>query len=113
MTLTWSSLGVAMSRWGGDSTTAYNYILDLQGSGLDYFFEIAPGCWSVEENYCNPPTTDPLTNSQANKFLAGVASQGISTFFNMPMIGWTPNITSYTQPLPCSFPKSLFPNQDW
>jgi len=102
-----------MSRWGGDSTSSYNYLNDVQNHGLDFFFELIPGCWDGADGYCEPAPSDPKTNSQSNQFLAGVASQGISTFFTIPLIGWVPNVASYAQPLACSFPKSMFPNQDW
>src|SRR5262245_53507453 len=68
---------LTVARWGGNSTTRYNYKIDVHNTAADYFFENLPGCWGDEGNYCANPPADPQEASTANAFLAATKGKGM------------------------------------
>jgi len=107
-----SAVELTLARWGGNRTTRYNYTIDVDNTGNDYYFENLPGCWGTGGNYCNPQPTDPKTNSSANAFLQAAAGNW-ATFFTVPTMGWVAKSPPvYMHPFTCGFPKTLFPTQD-
>jgi hypothetical protein len=104
-------LGVV--RWGGNSTTRYNYEIDVHNTAADYFFENLPGCFSDAGNYCQSPPADPRENSTANAFLQVAASAGQIALFTIPTIGFVPAPPAvYGHPFTCSCTSAQFPDQD-
>ena len=79
---------IPFTRWGGNTTTRYNYQIDVANSANDYFFENVAGCWNAAGNYCNPVPTDPKGQSGANVFLMNAAGMGLDTLFTIPTLGW-------------------------
>ena len=107
-----SAARIPLARWGGNGTSRYNYQLDMNNTGNDYFFENIPGCWSTAANYCNPPTTDPMNNSGANAFISQMMSAGVVQLVTMPTIGYVAKRAVYNHPFDCGCPVSLLGAQD-
>ncbi len=104
---------IPFTRWGGNTTTRYNYQIDVANSANDYFFENVAGCWNAAGNYCNPVPTDPKGQSGANVFLMNAAGMGLDTLFTIPTLGWVAKgPAAYAHPFLCGFPKSALPTQD-
>src|SRR6185436_14285312 len=104
---------VTVSRWGGNTTSRYNYEIDTGNTGNDYYFENLPGCWSAARSWCSPAPTDPKETSGANSFLQGAARQGIATLLTIPTIGWVAKAPPrYAHPFECGFPRSFAATQD-
>ncbi len=103
---------LSLTRWGGNSTTRYNWQIDTSNTGQDYFFENIPGCWSTAGSYCSPQPTDPRTNSGANALLSAAQARGITTLFTVPTMGWVAATAKYAQPFDCGCPKTLTATQD-
>jgi MYXO-CTERM domain-containing protein len=96
-----SGAKVTAARWGGNSTTRYNYQIDVQNTAADYFYENIPGCWGAAGNYCATPPSDPKEQSGANAFLGGLAGKGVTALFTIPTIGWVAKSAKYGHPFDC------------
>ncbi len=108
-----SSGGVSVTRWGGHSTSRYNYLIDVTNLGADYYFENVPGCWTASRTYCAPPPSNPTDQSDANAFLQAASSAGVTALFTIPTIGWVARgPAKYGHPFDCGCPKSAVPTQD-
>lgn len=105
--------GITLTRWGGNTTSRYNYQIDVANSGNDYFFENIAGCWNTAANYCNPAPADPKGQSGANAFLTSAAGLNLDTLFTIPTLGWVAKgPPAYAHPFLCGFPKSAIAAQD-
>ena len=101
---------IPLTRWGGNSTSRYNYQIDVTNTGFDWYFENTPGCWGTG---CSPVPTDPQTNSGANTFLKDAQTNGIVALMTIPTLGYVAKSPPvYAQPLPCGCPKTAIANQD-
>lgn len=104
---------IPLTRWGGNSTSRYNYQIDVTNTGSDYFFENIPGCWSAAAGYCKSPPKDPRATSGANAFLDGAAAAGAVALLTLPTLGWVAKAPPlYQHPFACGCPKSALPQQD-
>ncbi|MCI1709180.1 MAG: glycoside hydrolase family 44 protein [Chiayiivirga sp.] len=74
-----SDPGYTVRRWGGNSTTRYNYQVDVHNTASDYF-------------YLNFPTlsTSPPNDSTANRFLSETLASAAEPILTIGTIGWTP-----------------------
>ncbi|MFO0549121.1 MAG: glycoside hydrolase family 44 protein [Polyangiaceae bacterium] len=104
--------GTTATRWGGNRTTRYNYEIDVDNTGQDYFFEALPGCWGDAGNYCSNPPADPKSSSGANAFLQSAADHGSLALFTIPTMGWVSKAAKYNHPFDCGCPVSIFGAQD-
>ncbi|MFT3698358.1 MAG: glycoside hydrolase family 44 protein [Kofleriaceae bacterium] len=105
--------GVPIARWGGNSTSRYNYELDIQNTANDYFFENIPGCFSAAQNYCATPPADPKEASQSNAFITAAQAKGATQLVTVPTLGYVskgPITTGH--PFSCGCPKTFNANQD-
>jgi hypothetical protein len=93
------SLGLTLDRWGGNSTTRYDYKTGFHNTGSDWYFEnIPPDSTAVKPH-------DALI--QADR------KAGLRTILTVPLIGWTPKAGSpHKHPYACGFPRSAFASQD-
>ena len=82
-------------RWGGNSTTRYNWQIDVYNTGLDWYFE-------------NIPTTP----GRIDQFVAQDQGTGTETILTMPLIGWTPHRRVESHPYDCGFKISVYGAQD-
>lgn len=73
-----ADLRYPIRRWGGNTTSRYNFQFDVDNRGRDYFFQhIASGDGS------NLPD-----NSTANQFIDATAASGGETLLTIPTLGW-------------------------
>ena len=70
-----ATAGVTLSRWGGNSSSRYNWKLNVTNLDADYYFENYP--WNG---------SGLATNSAA--FLSSVAAAGGSPLMTIPMLPW-------------------------
>ncbi|KAK7045800.1 hypothetical protein VNI00_007202 [Paramarasmius palmivorus] len=82
------TLGVTISRWGGNAVTAYNPSGDFTNAGADWYFE-------------------NRGSDNADEWLAWVHGAGSDTLLTVPALDWvSKDESSY------SFPKTVYPDQD-
>lgn len=69
-------------RWGGNSTTRYNWKVDVHSVGSDWFYF----------NYTNLEPAPPNLphGSSADLFIDSTRSSGGQPLVTLPLIGWTP-----------------------
>ncbi len=96
-----SSANIAVTRWGGDDTSRYNYQTNVVNSANDYYFENFTGSNSML------PNGDNGSGTSFNTFVSAANSLGIASLGTAPVIGWVSNSTVNA----CSFPESTFPGQ--
>lgn len=103
---------IAAGRWGGNSVSRYNYLIDVQNTAADWYFENVPGCWSAEASWCANPPADPKEQSGANALLTALSSHGAKALLTVPTIGWVAKSPPrYGHPFDCGCPKSAYPTQ--
>ncbi|HEX5688317.1 MAG TPA: glycoside hydrolase family 44 protein [Ideonella sp.] len=96
-------LKLPVRRWGGNRTTRYNWKIDVDNTGSDWYFENIP----------NPLPTDGRTlpdGSAADKFVEQDRRTGTQTLMTLPMTGWVakrrpPNDS---HPFDCGFKVSVY-----
>ncbi len=81
-------------RWGGNSTSRYNWQNDTTNTGSDWYFENVP-----EE-------TDAAGN-----FIAQNLRTGTKTLLTVPLIGWVAKSRPSGHPYDCGFKVSLYGTQ--
>jgi hypothetical protein len=87
---------VPIDRWGGNSTSRYNYTNNTYNTGQDWYFEnivAGPG--------------DRLTD-----FVNADRAHHSASLVTVPMIGWVAKDSPSEHPFLCAFPRSTFANQD-
>lgn len=94
-------LRLPVERWGGNSTTRYNWQIDVHNTGSDYYFENIPD---------GDSTTLP-NDSTVDRFVEQDRGTHTQTLLTMPLIGWTPKRRVADHPYDCGFPKTSFPAQ--
>ncbi len=80
-------------RWGGDSTSRYNYQLGVSSSASDWYFE-------NQSNAGVGPT------GEFNDFVTSNQAVGAISMGTVPGLGWVAK-----EGTSCSFPTSTYPNQ--
>lgn len=65
-------------RWGGNSTTRYNWQIDTHNTAMDWF-------------YMNIPDGDGVTNS-VDAFIDDIRAHGGQPLITLSTIGWTPKL---------------------
>ncbi|MFN8195440.1 MAG: glycoside hydrolase family 44 protein [Nocardioidaceae bacterium] len=87
---------VPVDRWGGNSTSRYNYLNHTYNTGSDWYFEnIVSG-----------------SGDTLDDFVAGDQSRGSASVVTVPMTGWVSKGSPSSHPFTCSFPRSTWANQD-
>lgn len=82
-------------RWGGNSTTRYNWQINVHNTGADWYFENIP---------------DSASGS-ADAFVAQDRRTGSETLLTIPLIGWTPARRLENHPYDCGFKVSVYGEQ--
>jgi hypothetical protein len=90
-----AAMGYTVRRWGGNSTTRYNWQIDMHNSGLDYYFENIRG--STDR------TQVPPLGNDADAFVSESRNAGIDVIMTIPTIGWTPLDGHLTHPYRAGF----------
>jgi hypothetical protein len=91
-----ADLRLPVRRWGGNSTTRYNWQNDTANHASDWFFENIP-----EEN--PDPSTLP-NGSTVDRFVEQDRRTSTRTIVTLPLIGWTPKSRDYA----CGFSVSKY-----
>lgn len=90
---------VAIERWGGDSTSRYNYQLDVTNSAADWYFENGAGTGG------NGSTATPGQTAFDAQVINN-NSLGIKTLGTVPVQGWVAKDAVH-----CAFPAATYPSQ--
>ncbi len=87
---------VPVDRWGGNSTSRYNYTNHTYNTGSDYYFEniVASG------------------DGTLGSFLRTDRKRHSDSLVTVPMVGWVSKDSPSEHPFTCSFPKTDFPTQN-
>lgn len=80
-----------VDRWGGNSTTRYNWQRDIHNTANDYYFENIPDCTAPS---C---TGSPPAGNSADTFLGAAFAAAAQPLLTIPTIGWTPRADSALQ----------------
>jgi hypothetical protein len=96
-------LRLPVRRMGGNSTTRYNWQIDVHNTGSDWYFENIP-----DEN--SHPELLP-DGSSADRIVEQDRRTGTESMLTVPLIGWTPKRRTTGHPYDCGFPAGRFPNQ--
>ena len=88
------ALDLPVDRWGGNSTSRYNWQTDISNHASDWYFE----------NIKETNATDLPADSWVNRFIAQDRRTGTDTILTMPMSGYVSNDND----LACSFKVSEF-----
>ncbi|MGH8042293.1 MAG: glycoside hydrolase family 44 protein [Rudaea sp.] len=82
------AMGYTVDRWGGNSTTRYNWQVDVHNTARDYFWENIPD--STDRSQVPPP------NNSADSFITAALYPGGQPLMTIPTIGWAPRSDSPT-----------------
>src|SRR4051794_34329187 len=93
------ALGLTVDRWGGNSTSRYNYQTGFANTGSDWYFENVP------------PDTANVKPHIA--LINGDRASGMETVLTVPLIGWVAKAGSPSQhPYACGFKTAKYGAQD-
>ena len=96
-----ADIDLPVNRWGGNSTTRFNYQLDATNLASDFFFENYP---NENDNVAQLP----LGNA-SDTFVEENQQSGAETIMTIGTIGWTPN----SRQIQGSFPVDVYgPQQE-
>ncbi len=95
-----AELDLPVRRWGGNSTTRYNWQNDTHNTGSDWYFENIP-----EPN--DAPWLLP-DGSAADRFVEQDRRTGTDSLITVPLIGWTPKQRLEDHPYDCGFKVSVY-----
>jgi putative cell wall-binding protein len=85
-----TELGLTTDRWGGNSTSRYNYTNNTHNTGSDYYFE-------------NVTTTPSL-----DSFVAADLKHGTNPLVTVPAIGWVSKTSPTTHPFTCGYKVATY-----
>jgi hypothetical protein len=100
-----AEIDLPVRRWGGNSTSRYNWQLNVHNTGSDWYFENIPD--------------DNSGGSATDQFVDQDRRTGTKTILTMPLIGWTPKRRVENHPYDCGFKVSKYgsqitpPDQPW
>jgi len=95
-----TNLGLSLNRWGGNAMSRYNWIYSTANRCKDYYFFNIPDDVSQQFN--------PSTGGSADDFIKLSRDAGAEPVMTIPMLSLLPKDRTKR----CSFPQSLYPNQD-
>ena len=99
-----ADLRLPVRRWGGNSTTRYNWQIDVHNTGSDWFFE------NIPEDNIHPELLPD--GSAADRFIDQNRRTNSQTLMTVPLIGWTPKARRENHPYDCGFKVSKYGSQD-
>jgi hypothetical protein len=95
-----ADLRLPVRRWGGNSTTRYNWQADVHNTGSDWYFE------NIPEANSNPAALPD--GSAADRFIDQDRRTLTKTIMTVPLIGWTPSRRVASHPYDCGFKVSKY-----
>jgi hypothetical protein len=92
-----ADLRLSVRRWGGNSTTRYNWQTNMHNTGNDWYFE-------------NIPDGAPVVDGSASDlFVEQDRRTNSKTILTVPLIGWTPSGNSpRNHPYDCGYKVSKY-----
>ncbi|MCC5635018.1 glycoside hydrolase family 44 protein [Nostoc sp. CHAB 5844] len=101
------AIKLSVSRWGGNTTTRYNWENDFYNTGRDYYYENIPSANSDRSQLPN--------NSASDRFVQRNHNAGIQSLITVPLIGWVAKAKTGANPLDhpfnCGFKVSIYGQQ--
>lgn len=91
-----AEIGMPVARWGGNTSTRYNFQNHTYNTGSDWYFE----------NIVAGP------DSTLESFVATNRGRGTRQVVTVPMSGWVAKDSPAAHPFACGFPATRFPAQD-
>lgn len=73
---------MTIDRWGGNSTTRYNWQTDVHSTAMDYFYQ------NIPSSIANPGALP--NGSDADLFVQKNKAAGLASLITIPTIGYTP-----------------------
>lgn len=98
-----NDLRLPVRRWGGNSTSRYNWQNDTSNRGSDWFFE------NVPENNSNPENLPD--GSAVDRFVEQDRRTATKTLTTVPLIGWVAKRRTAGHPYDCGFKVSKYGSQ--
>jgi len=74
-----NELNATLNRWGGNTTTRYNWQLNADNRGNDWYYQCIPG-------------DSPAPGANASDFINSTKSGGAEPILTVPMIDWMPKL---------------------
>ena len=99
-----AELRLPVRRWGGNSTTRYNWQNDTSNTGSDWYFE------NIPQDNPNPALLPD--GSTTDRFIEQDRRTGTDTLLTVPMIGWVANRRTAGHPFDCGFNVSRYGAQE-
>ena len=81
-----AQIGYPLRRWGGNSTTRYNWQVDVHNTASDWYYENIPGA--------SDRSQVPPVGNYADSFIDTARDYGADVLMTIPTIGWTPRADS-------------------
>ncbi len=91
-------LNAPINRYGGNRASTYNWQLNSDNRGNDFFFE------SITDDAGTIPAR------RTDDFITSTKAASSEPMVTIPMLSWIAK-SGIQQPLPCSYPRSSFPDQ--
>ncbi len=99
-----NELALPVRRWGGNSTSRYNWQNDFSNTGSDWYFE------NIPQDY---PLPSGLPNGSASdQFVDQDRRTNTRTLLTVPLIGWVAKNSSANHPYACGFKVGKYGAQD-
>ena len=95
-----AELRLPVRRWGGNSTTRYNWQNDTQNRGSDWYFENIANA--------NPNPGALPSGSTTDRFADQDRRTGTQTLMTVPLIGWAAKQRLESHPYDCGFKISKY-----
>ncbi len=97
ITTTLSDLNSPLNRYGGNRASTYNWNLNSDNRGNDYFFE------SISD-------ASQTAGERGDTIITRTKAAGAEPMITLPMLAWIAK-AGVNHPFPCSFPTERFANQ--
>jgi len=95
---TLQDLDLPLNRWGGNTTTRYNWAISTSNHARDWYFEVIPD---------DEGLNDGLNGKSADEFIQPTLAAGSQPIMTIPAIGLLPN----TRARGCGFSMALYAGQ--
>ena len=95
-----ADIRLPVRRWGGNSTSRYNWQNDTYNTGSDWYFE------NIREDNTNPAALPD--GSAADRFVEQDSRTGTKTLMTVPLIGWVAKQRLENHPYDCGFKVSIY-----
>jgi hypothetical protein len=95
-----TELRLPVRRWGGNSTSRYNWQNDTTNTGMDWYFENIPND--------NPNPASLPDGSAADRVVEQNLRTGTRTLMTLPTIGWVAKRRTSGHPFDCAYKVSKY-----